>query len=228
MLYFAGYFFPILDEDLLSKEMTKPPDTDRLSNRIHELKKALDQQDPFQLAYHTGSTYSEVGQDEGLFRLRLWEEELLIAYPEFTSRVSQSGVEIAPIHQALLLYYFNTADGTPLDNRWISFSELPNGRFYNQAFQGYTGVELSHHFQNDQPRFERAGHALGGMRVSHGDVSFSFQVLPRVPLMVAYWRGDEDFPASFQLLFDSSASHYLPTDAFAILGSSITHKLINQ
>jgi hypothetical protein len=160
--------------------------------------------------------------------LRLWAEELIIDYPNFSARASLSGLVFIPINQALLLYYFTTADGIPLGNKWISFSELPNGQFYNQAFQGYTGAELSRYFENDQARFERAGHTLGGMRLSHGDISFTFQVLPRVPLMVTHWQGDEDFPASFQVLFDSSASHYLPTDAYAILGSAITRKLINQ
>ncbi len=31
-------------------------------------------------------------------------------------------------------------------------------------------------------------------------------------MAVNYWCGDEDFPSSCKILFDSSASHYLPTD----------------
>jgi hypothetical protein len=40
-----------------------------------------------------------------------------------------------------------------------------------------------------------------------------------------YWQGDEDFDASCQVLFDASARHYLPTDAYAILGSTLTRML---
>jgi hypothetical protein len=127
---------------------------------------------------------------------------------------------------ALLLYYFSVADGAPLSDRWISFSELPDGKFYNQAFQGYTGQRLVQVFKNNRQSFELAAARQDGRRLSHGDVGFMFQALPRIPLMVAYWQGDEDFPSNFQILFDASASHYLPTDAYAILGSTLTRRLV--
>ena len=128
---------------------------------------------------------------------------------------------------ALLLYYFVTADGIPLRGQWISFTELPDGKFYNQAFQGYTGQQIARTFEDHHQRFERAAESLGGVRQYHGDVSYSFQALPHVPLMVVYWAGDEDFPSNFQILFDATASHYLPTDAYAILGSTLTRRLIS-
>jgi hypothetical protein len=59
-----------------------------------------------------------------------------------------------------------------------------------------------------------------------GDVSFKYQALPLVPLLVVAWLGDEDFPPNYQVLFDTNASHHLPTDAYAILGSTLTKRLI--
>jgi hypothetical protein len=44
--------------------------------------------------------------------------------------------------------------------------------------------------------------------------------------MLTYWLGDEDFPSSCKVLFDESASHYLPIDACAILGGMLTRKII--
>ena len=126
----------------------------------------------------------------------------------------------------MLLYYFDTADGTPIAGKWISFSELPDGNFYNQAFQGYTGRQLSLMYGNNQDSFKKSAKALNGHRFSLADSSYKFEALPRVSLLVVFWLGDEDFPSSFQVLFDASASHYLPTDAYAILGSTITGRLI--
>jgi Domain of unknown function (DUF3786) len=126
------------------------------------------------------------------------------------------------------LYYLSHADGTPLSDRWISFSELPDGKFYNQAFQGYTGKRLAQVFKDDRQSFERAAANQGGVRLVHGDASFMFTALPRVPLMAAFWQGDEDFPSNSQILFDAAASHYLPTDAYAILGSTLTQRLVSS
>jgi hypothetical protein len=132
--------------------------------------------------------------------------------------------------QAQLAYYFTLSDGTPQTGRWISFSELPDGTFYTQAFQGYTGNELLKVFGNDENRFANAAVQAGGrpagMAQSIGDQAFIFRVLPHVSLMVVNWLGDEDFPASYRILFDAAASHHLTTDACAILGSTLTRRLV--
>jgi len=47
-----------------------------------------------------------------------------------------------------------------------------------------------------------------------------------VRVTVACWQGDEDFPSSYRVLFDAALAHQLPTDAGAVLGSTITRRLI--
>jgi hypothetical protein len=44
-------------------------------------------------------------------------------------------------------------------------------------------------------------------------------------MLVTYWLGDEDFPSSCKILFDSSATHYMPIDGCAIAGSMLAKKL---
>ncbi|MFZ5820924.1 MAG: DUF3786 domain-containing protein, partial [Chloroflexota bacterium] len=58
-----------------------------------------------------------------------------------------------------------------------------------------------------------------------GDVAYAFQALPRLPLLVNFWCGDEDFPSTCKILFDKSLSHYLPTDVAAILGGMLARRL---
>ena len=203
-------------------------DLDRFAWRIDELRYEVSRRDPFTLASSTGALYEEQGGGLGAFKFRFWGEETRLSFPNLVAFEDQSGKELPLIHQAMLLYYFRSADGSPVRGHWISFSELPDGRFYNQAFQGYTGLELLRFFQDDQTLFEHAAIGLNGERQSIGNVSFSFKVLPRISLLVVFWLGDEDFSSSFQMLFDSSASHYLPTDGYAILGSTLSRKLIKS
>ena len=61
-----------------------------------------------------------------------------------------------------------------------------------------------------------------------GNASYKFIALPKVPLAVVFWCGDEDFPPSCKILFDSSVSKFLPTDACAILGSMLTQKILKH
>jgi len=201
---------------------------DYLSQRVDELGSHIAASNPGLLAARTGSTYRPIDDKSGEFELRLWGKAIRISYPEFQGTRADSGEPVDTFNLAMLAYYFHTADGTPPSGSWIAFSELPSGRFYAQAFQGYTGNELARTFGNDSRRFAQAAERIGGQKQPMGDLAYSFRALPNVPLMVVCWLGDEDFPPSYRVLFDAAAGHQLTTDACAILGSSLTRRLINQ
>jgi hypothetical protein len=201
----------------------------RFAQRLLELRRMLAGSHPQTIAGKAGAIYTPGDTHNpasGRLRLIFWSHPISIAGPEWVAYPDGGDQPLPAFDQALLLYYLTTADGAPPAGEWIAFSELPDGRFYNQAFQGYTGSELSRAFQEDMAAFERAAQVLGGVRQPLGDAAFAFLALPRVPLLAVYWQGDEDFPSTCQVLFDAAASHYLPTDAYAILGSALTRKLI--
>ena len=209
--------------------MTKPTAQDQLAEQVDMLRAALKAMKPTILAKRTGSSYHSLGTLTGELLLSLWERPVVLSFPEMRARDVESGSELATYLQALLLYYFTTCDGAPKSGQWISFSELPNGRIYNQAFQGYTGKALIQVFQNDLEVFAKAAEDEGGKRIYLlGDLAYAFQVLPLVSLLVVYWRGDDEMQPTCQILFDAAVSHHLPTDACAVLGSNLTHRLIKQ
>ena len=202
------------------------PDPDRFTYRIEELRAALRNTDPNLLAVRSGTAFQLLEAGRGQFNLHLWNQPVLLDWPNLTAVNAENGPMLNAMELTLLLFYLATADGAPPTGQWISFSELPEGRFYNPAFQGYTGQSLAQTFKNELPAFIQAANAAGGMPQPLGDAAFAFQALPRVPLLAVYWQGDEDFPASAQILLDASASHYLPTEAYAILGSALTRRVI--
>lgn len=197
-----------------------------LAQRVAEIGVELRGRDTAVLSYNTGAIYTETGPDQGEFRLPFWGREVVLTWPDFVGRDAQSGEVLPVFSMAVLAYYFLLADGSPLTGKWISFTELPDGQFYTQAFQGYTGQELVKTFGNDMDAFTRAAKQLGGQPEPLGDAAFSFRVLPKVSLLVVGWEGDEDFPPSYRVLFDTAVSHHLSTDACAILGSTLTRRLI--
>jgi len=202
------------------------PNLDRFSRRLGELRSALQNRDPIRLAEATGSEWKPEEQP-GEFRLLYWGQPARLTAGDWLVYKGCSTEPASDFEQAMLLYYFDIADGTPEEGRWVSFTDLPDGKFYSQAFQGYTGREIWAAFGANLAAFEDACEALGGVRQDLGDASYRFRALPRVPVLVVYWLGDEDFPGSARVLFDASASHYLTTDACAVLGSAITRKIIS-
>jgi hypothetical protein len=204
-----------------------------LAARIITLREALVRQDPKQLAARAGASYTEIslspgstGQTRGNLHLSVWGREVEVAFPTLQAIWMETGQPLGLLEQGLLAYYFTLTDGTQPENRWIAFSELPDGRFYSRAFEGYTGTPLANTFQGDLDSFCLAAQAIGGQPEALGDAAFVFQALPRVSVLAVAWAGDEDFPTQYQILFDASAPHHLPTDGCAILGSALVRRLV--
>ena len=108
-------------------------------------------------------------------------------------------------------------DGAPLPPtsaalQWVSERQLPGGHLF---FQGPHALPLSpivSRFGQDAEGFRRTCSALGGTPLPYGDAAFALQALPRVPLGLILWVGDDEFPARAGVLFDPSAAVYLPLD----------------
>ncbi|MCI0520599.1 MAG: DUF3786 domain-containing protein, partial [Chloroflexi bacterium] len=182
--------------------------------------------EPWRLGQRTGARYDAHGEGIGEFRFLLWGRETVLEYPLFKARDGETGRELDALSQALLVYYFHTCDGAEAERSWISFTDLPDGRFYTQAFQGYTGGELARTFGNEITLFEAAAQKAGGRHFPLGNAAYYFPFLPKAHILTVCWLGDEEFPSSFQVLFDAAAAHFLPTDAWAIAGSVLTRRLI--
>ena len=195
-----------------------------LAGRVNELRVSLQKLIPAIVADKSGSKYL---QEEGEIHLPHWDLELHVSLNEYVVRNSD-GNELPSFLQTLVLYYLSTADGTPSNEKWVSFSDLPDGRVYDRAFQGYTGDELAKYFGMDLEAYKVACVSAGGTPVDVGRVVFMFWAFPRVPILVNYWAGDDDFPSSCKLLFDDSVSHYLPTDACGIVGRQLTKKILRM
>ncbi len=217
-----------------------------LESRVDELRGRLSLVPPTLLAERTGAFYIETGQSQGEFHLALLDAPVIFTYPDFQafartakspdfsqSRETLDSAESKASHdslpvfkQALLVYYFLHSDGAPPAEKWISFADLPDGRIYSSAFQGYTGDLLARTFLLDLNAFRVACQKTEGVPITFGDAAYRFHALPHMDLLLVYHLGDEDFPSTCNLLFDANAGHYLPAEACAILGSSLTQKVL--
>jgi hypothetical protein len=139
-----------------------------------------------------------------------------------------SGGELPIFLQALILYYFSTSTGAALTGNWVSFADLPDGRMYAQAFQGYSGEQVVKSVGMNLDKFQNWCLKAGGIACAIADSAYFFQGLPRMPLVLAYWLGDEEFPSSCKVLFDSAACNYLPIDACAIIGNLLVKKVLRS
>jgi len=134
---------------------------------------------------------------------------------------------ISLVVRALLLHYLLKADGVRPAGNWAAYKDLPGGLLYASVFARRATDPLIKRFGKSAKSFQEAGRLLGGVPEKVGDASFSLLAFPRVPLQYVLWEGDEEFPASAQLLFDSAVDHYLPLEDIVVLGQITTGRLIS-
>jgi hypothetical protein len=165
--------------------------------------------------------------NRAVLSVHLLDYVLELTHPDLG--VVRAGGQPCPEWQAyLMIYYLSWADGTKATSTWVSLRDLPDGTFYQAAYEGYSGGDLVRAFGNGLDDFQMACSALGGDALSTGDAGYRFRVLPQVWLAAIYWQGEEGIPPSARVLFDASIKHYLPTDSCAALGGWLAGRIIEK
>jgi hypothetical protein len=73
--------------------------------------------------------------------------------------------------------------------------------------------------------FEDLVHLFGGRRVGghfNADISVVLHPLPKVPLLLCYWRPEEGIESDLQLFFDDTAEANLNIEALFTMGTGLT------
>ena len=209
---------------LESQDRDTPTDSwmETLIPKLKELQQALKLKDVLGISKNSGCTLVD-----NYFHVPLFDQEYKVSAESFAVS-SRSSPSPTPYVQALILEYLNRSDGTMPTGEWINFRELPSGGNYNQAFNGYASMVPAEIWKLDIDGFAQACLSRGGVETGMGDAGFMFRVLPRIHLCLVYWLGDEEFPSSSGVLFDSVASHHMVTDGLAILGKQLVTYVVEN
>ena len=124
-----------------------------------------------------------------------------------------------------LLTHYSKADLVPLSGKQVKFKDLPGGCAYEGAFIKRAVQPIADVFGVNPQEFPKAAALLGGKTLTHGDASAEINALKGIPLTYFVWAAEE-YPASASILYDESASKYLPTEDLAVLGELTSVRLI--
>ena len=127
-----------------------------------------------------------------------------------------------------LLQYLDTADGTPLSGREIGLGDMRGGLSRGVGFDRDIEMMFARDFRKATAQdVASACEALGGRLLDGGAaVTAVIDYVPRFPVTVRFWCGDEEFPPSGKTLVDASAEHYLTLEAAGGACSSVVQAII--
>lgn len=126
----------------------------------------------------------------------------------------------------LILHYVAGAGRAQVANRLATFREFEGGSIYYPVLKSRSIDPIVRVFGTAPEILSRTGEAIGAEPVKTGDVGFRVHVFPRLPMVVVLWLGDEEVPASANILFDASAGGILPTEDLAFAAETLVHRLI--
>jgi hypothetical protein len=151
------------------------------------------------------------------------------SWPELVFSELQSGKDLTPQEQVLILHYLAGARGNVLTGKWISYQEIPDGRFYMDAFIRRAKNPLVNTFGAKAERLrDLAVSAYGASPFDHGDVSVVFDGFPYVPIVFILWEGDDEFPPDGNILFDESVAQVLSAEDTVWLAGMAVYPLIGR
>jgi hypothetical protein len=125
-----------------------------------------------------------------------------------------------------LITHYSTAKIAELSGKLVKFKDLPGGCAYEDAFIRRAIQPIADTFGERPIELAQAVSRLGGKALTHGDASAEIMTLKGIPLTYIVW-GKEEYPAAATILYDESASGYLPTEDLAVLGEFTTIRIVD-
>jgi hypothetical protein len=198
--------------------------SENLGEALAKARRELKLLDPTWIASRAEVIYS---YPQASFKVPLFGDGYLVAF--HTGEVTREDGGHAGDGEALIiLHYLVQADGTEVRDEWIAYRDLPGARYHDSAFIAEVERPLSLGLAGRLDGLLDWARIHGRILKLTGDLAFAWHVLPRVPLLVIFNEGDEEFPASARVLFDISAPNYLPTEDLSILAETAAERLLED
>ncbi len=191
------------------------------------LLKAIKRIDPITLAETSEAVYRGDGVPRILIpTLHSW---FVLEFLPYRIRGEHRFFDTLPMKVLVLQHLITAAEnqgmGVRIMGQWIDCRSLQHGAIMGAHFDRTTNEHLNNFFGLD--REERIGRVLkwGGKPLDLGDEGYVFKFFPRLPVALITWRADAEFPAYSKILFDISASNYMPIHGIAVLTNFLVNKL---
>jgi hypothetical protein len=145
----------------------------------------------------------------------------------FSTQTSPEPTQAEFLEQLCILAYLINAQDLPLANKFVGPEHLPSGQFFFRGLHSLPTRKLEEAFGTSPKQLYEVSKEFDAKQCEFGDASIELYALPRIPLTIIIWRGDEEFDARASILFDQTAGTHLPLDALGTLANLTVKALVN-
>jgi hypothetical protein len=123
-----------------------------------------------------------------------------------------------------VLNYILEGAGLPVSGEWVSFRELRGGKDWLRFFTHKCEKPLKRVADIYTDLFGDMLHIFNGKKVENhyeSDISLVLYPLPRLPILICYWRPEDGLESSLNLFFDKTAGDNLDIEFIYSLGTGL-------
>lgn len=144
----------------------------------------------------------------------------------FSTQISPEPTDAEFLEQLCILAYLINAQDLPPANKFVGPEQLPSGQFFFRGLHSLPTQKLEEAFGESPELLYEVSKKLNAKQCEFGDASIELYALPRIPLTIIIWRGDDEFEARASILFDQTAGNHLPLDALGALANLTVKALV--
>ena len=198
--------------ELYSNDNKKNTNEDFGEQFIEGLKQTLSRIDLAEAAKRTGGSYNGLK-----LTLKIMGKDFAVdSKGNFSSDIHINSWVSAPF-----LEYVIHSKGVDPAGEWVSFRELKEAKDFSYPFfQKRCESTMKRIADTYTDLFEDLVHIFGGRKVAEqfeSDVSVVLHPLPKVPIMISYWKPEDELVSTLNLFFDKSADENLPSGSLFTL-----------
>lgn len=123
-----------------------------------------------------------------------------------------------------VLNYIASGAGVAVSGKWVPFRELEGGKKWYRLFGQRCEKPLKRVADIYTDLFEDMIHLFNGKQVQNhyqSDISLVLHPLPKVPILICYWRPEDGMESDLNLFFDSTAEENLNIESIYTLGAGL-------
>jgi hypothetical protein len=168
------------------------------------------------------------GSQAGEMVLRVLNREYVLRK---TGLYDDKGCSPTPWMKIIVCDYIRRRGRKELTGKWMALGHFPHTASHIKAFQASAEKKIAERFRDNPEELKRRSAELGGFEtegVMKADYLFRFDLLPHVPLLLAFWKPDEEFEAEAKLFFDSNAADHIDIEYLGHLVEIFTAEITGE
>lgn len=123
-----------------------------------------------------------------------------------------------------ILNYILNGAGLPPSGKWVPLRELTGGKKWYRLFGQRCEKPLKKIADTYTDLFEDMIDIFNGKQVENhykSDISLVLHPLPKVPILICYWKPEDELGSDLNLFFDSNAENNLNIESIYTLGTGL-------